>query len=102
MPEDGLETLKVFDAIYFGAVGHPSVRDHISLWGLRLLICQRFDQYANVRPSRILPGIRSPLRDRGPGNLDWVIVRENTEGEYAGVRGRAHQGHAEEVGMEVA
>jgi len=102
MSEDGLETLKAFDAIYFGAVGHPSVPDHISLWGLRLLICQGFDQYANVRPSRILPGIRSPLRDRGPGDLDWVIVRENTEGEYAGVGGRAHQGHAEEVGMEVA
>jgi len=102
MPEDGLEILKTFDAIYFGAVGHPSVPDHISLWGLRLPICQGFDQYANVRPSRILPGVRGPLRDRGPSDLDWVIVRENTEGEYAGVGGRAHQGHAEEVGMEVA
>ncbi len=102
MPEDGLETLKAFDAIYFGAVGHPSVPDHISLWGLRLPICQGFDQYANVRPARILPGVQGPLRDRGPSDLDWVIVRENTEGEYAGVGGRAHQGHAEEVGMEVA
>ncbi len=102
MPEDGLETLKAFDAIYFGAVGHPSVPDHISLWGLRLPICQGFEQYANVRPSRILPGVRSPLRDRGPEDLDWVVVRENTEGEYAGVGGRAHQGHPEEVGMEVA
>ena len=102
MPEDGLDTLKAFDAIYFGAVGHPSVPDHISLWGLRLPICQGFDQYANVRPARILPGVRSPLKDRGPGDLDWVIVRENTEGEYAGVGGRAHQAHAEEVGMEVA
>jgi len=102
MPEDGLETLKTFDAIFFGAVGHPTVPDHISLWGLRLPICQGFDQYANVRPSRILPGVRGPLRDRGPEDLDWVIVRENTEGEYAGVGGRAHQGHAEEVGMEVA
>jgi tartrate dehydrogenase/decarboxylase / D-malate dehydrogenase len=102
MPEDGLKTLRGFDAIYFGAVGHPSVPDHISLWGLRLPICQGFDQYANVRPARILPGVRSPLRDRGPKDLDWVIVRENTEGEYAGVGGRAHQGHAEEVGMEVA
>ena len=88
MPEDGLEILKTFDAIYFGAVGHPSVPDHISLWGLRLPICQGFDQYANVRPSRILPGVLSPLRDRGPRDLDWVIVRENTEGEYAGVGGR--------------
>jgi len=102
MPENGLDTLKAFDAIYFGAVGHPSVPDHISLWGLRLPICQGFDQYANVRPARILPGVRSPLKDRGPGDLDWVIVRENTEGVYAGVGGRAHQAHAEEVGMEVA
>ena len=102
MPENGLDTLKAFDAIYFGAVGHPTVPDHISLWGLRLPICQGFDQYANVRPARILPGVRSPLKDRGPGDLDWVIVRENTEGEYAGVGGRAHQAHAEEVGMEVA
>ena len=102
MPENGLDTLKSFDAIYFGAVGHPSVPDHISLWGLRLPICQGFDQYANVRPARILPGVRSPLKDRGPGDLDWVIVRENTEGEYAGVGGRAHQAHAGEVGMEVS
>ncbi len=102
MPEDGLETLKDFDAIFFGSVGHPSVPDHISLWGLRLPICQGFDQYANVRPARILPGIRSPLRDRGPEDLDWVVVRENTEGEYAGVGGRAHAGHPEEVGMEVS
>ena len=102
MPEDGLETLKAFDAIYFGAVGHPSVPDHISLWGLRLPICQGFEQYANVRPARLLPGVQGPLRDRGPKDLDWVIVRENTEGEYAGVGGRAHQGHPEEVGMEVA
>jgi tartrate dehydrogenase/decarboxylase / D-malate dehydrogenase len=102
MPEDGLETLKAFDAIYFGAVGHPSVPDHISLWGLRLPICQGFEQYANVRPARLLPGVQGPLRDRGPGDLDWVIVRENTEGEYAGVGGRVHQGHPEEVGMEVA
>lgn len=102
MPEDGLKTLRDFDAIYFGAVGHPTVPDHISLWGLRLPICQGFEQYANVRPARLLPGVRGPLRDRGPQDLDWVVVRENTEGEYAGVGGRAHQGHAEEVGMEVA
>ncbi|MHB8770566.1 MAG: tartrate dehydrogenase [Syntrophales bacterium] len=102
MPTDGLETLKAFDAIFFGAVGHPSVPDHISLWGLRLPICQGFEQYANVRPSRILPGVPSPLAGRGPADLDWVIIRENTEGEYAGVGGRAHQGHPEEVGMEVA
>ncbi|MFK9842623.1 isocitrate/isopropylmalate family dehydrogenase, partial [Escherichia coli] len=76
MPEEGLNTLKAFDAIYFGAVGAPDVPDHITLWGLRLPICQGFDQYANVRPTKILPGVTSPLRNRGPGDLDWVIVRE--------------------------
>ena len=102
MPDDGLELLKASDAILFGAVGAPDVPDHITLWGLRLQICQGFDQYANVRPSRVLPGIQSPLRHCGPGDLDWVIVRENSEGEYAGHGGRAHQGHPEEVGTEVA
>jgi tartrate dehydrogenase/decarboxylase / D-malate dehydrogenase len=102
MPDDGLAALRKFDAIYFGSVGHPTVPDHISLWGLRLAICQGFDQYANIRPSRLLKGIRGPLRDKGPGDLDWVIVRENTEGEYSGVGGRAHQGHPEEVATEVA
>ena len=102
MPADGLATLKKFDAIYFGAVGAPDVPDHITLWGLRLPICQGFDQYANVRPTRILPGITSPLRHAGPGDLDWVIVRENSEGEYAGCGGRVHRGLPEEVGTEVA
>ena len=102
MPADGLETLKAFDAIYFGAVGAPDVPDHITLWGLRLPICQGFDQYANVRPTRILPGITPPLRNCGPGDLDWVIVRENSEGEYSGHGGRAHRGLPEEVGTEVA
>ncbi|RJE87870.1 tartrate dehydrogenase [Paracoccus onubensis] len=102
MPEDGVEQLKTFDAIFFGAVGAPDVPDHITLWGLRLPICQGFDQYANVRPTRILPGIHSPLEGVGPGDLDWVIVRENSEGEYAGSGGRAHKGLPEEVGTEVA
>lgn len=102
MPADGLAVLKPFDAIYFGAVGAPDVPDHITLWGLRLPICQGFDQYANVRPTRILPGITSPLRNAGPGDLDWVIVRENSEGEYSGHGGRAHRGLPEEVGTEVA
>lgn len=102
MPEEGLQTLKKFDAIYFGAVGAPDVPDHITLWGLRLPICQGFDQYANVRPTKILPGVTSPLRNRGPGDLDWVIVRENSEGEYSGNGGRAHKGLPEEVGTEVA
>ena len=102
MPPDGLDELRPFDAIYFGAVGDRDVPDHVTLWGLRLAICQPFDQYANVRPTRILPGLSSPLRDCEPGDLDWVIVRENSEGEYAGMGGRAHQGHAIEVGTEVA
>lgn len=102
MPEDGLDQLKPYDAIYFGSAGDPRVPDHISLWGLRLAICQPFDQYANVRPARVLPGLESPLRGVGPGDLDWVIVRENSEGEYAGAGGRVHRGHAEEVGMDVS
>ncbi len=102
MPADGLERLKNFDAIYFGAVGAPDVPDHITLWGLRLPICQGFDQYANVRPTKIFPGIQSPLRGIGPGDLDWVIVRENSEGEYSGHGGRSHRGLPEEVGTEVA
>jgi tartrate dehydrogenase/decarboxylase/D-malate dehydrogenase len=102
MPMDGLVQLRPFDALYFGAVGAPDLPDHITLWGLRLAICQPFDQYANVRPTRILPGIQSPLRGVEPGDLDWVIVRENTEGEYAGHGGRSHRGLPEEVATEVS
>ena len=102
MPEGGLDTLKSFDAIYFGAVGDPHIPDHITLWGLRLAICQGFDQYANVRPTRILPGITSPLRHVNAPDLDWIIVRENSEGEYAGHGGRAHKGLPEEVATETA
>ena len=88
MAEDGLEKLRNKDAIFFGAVGWPDVPDHVSLWGLRLAICQGFDQYACVRPVRLLPGVPSPLRDATPERIDWVVVRENTEGEYAGIGGR--------------
>ncbi|MEM7021151.1 MAG: tartrate dehydrogenase [Pseudomonadota bacterium] len=102
MPEDGLEQLRDFDAVYFGAVGAPDIPDDVTLWGLRLAICQGFDQYANVRPARLLPGVTSPLRDVEPGALDWVVVRENTEGEYAGTGGRTHRGLPEEVGIETA
>ncbi len=102
MPADGLERLRPFDAIYFGAVGAPDIPDHVTLWGLRLPICQGFDQYANVRPTRVLPGLTSPLRNCGPNDLDWVIVRENSEGEYAGHGGRAHRGLPEEVATETA
>jgi len=102
MPPDGRNQIKDHDAIYFGAVGAPDVPDHITLWGLRLAICQPFDQYANVRPTRILPGITSPLRHVAGPELDWVIVRENSEGEYAGVGGRVHQGLPEEAATDVS
>jgi tartrate dehydrogenase/decarboxylase/D-malate dehydrogenase len=102
MPDDGLDILRKFDAIFFGSAGDPRVPDHITLWGLRLRICQGLAQYANVRPSRLLPGVNGPLKDVGPADLDWVIVRENSEGEYAGAGGRVHQGLPEEVGLDVA
>src|SRR5687767_3461124 len=100
IPEGGLEKLKGFDAIFFGAVGSQSVPDHVSLWGLRLPICQGFDQYANVRPARVLPGVKSPLANGR--DIDWVVIRENSEGEYAGMGGRSHRGLPIEVGTEVA
>lgn len=102
MPADGLDALRGVDAIYFGAVGAPDIPDHVTLWGLRLAICQPFDQYANVRPARVLPGIRSPLAGLDPAQLDWVIVRENSEGEYSGAGGRAHRGLPEEVATDVS
>ncbi len=102
MAEDGVETLRRFDAIFFGAVGDPQIPDHVTLWGLRLPICQGLDQYANVRPARLLPGIVGPLRNVGVDDLDWIIVRENSEGEYAGHGGRVHRGLPEEVATETA
>ena len=100
IPDGGLAELKTFDAIFFGAVGAPDVPDHLSLWGLRLPICQGFDQYANVRPSRLLPGIASPMTNAR--SIDWVIVRENTEGEYSGAGGRVHPGLPNEVALEIS
>jgi tartrate dehydrogenase/decarboxylase/D-malate dehydrogenase len=102
MPANGRDQIRNHDAILFGAVGAPDVPDHISLWGLRLAICQPFDQYANVRPTRVLPGLVSPLRHVSGPELDWVIVRENSEGEYAGVGGRVHRGLPEEVATDVS
>jgi tartrate dehydrogenase/decarboxylase/D-malate dehydrogenase len=102
MPVDGLDALRTKDAILFGSAGDPAIADHITLWGLRLKICQGFDQYANVRPTRILPGIDAPLKRCKVSDLDWVIVRENSEGEYSGVGGRAHQGHPIEVATDVS
>ena len=100
MPRDGLKTLQEFDAIYFGAVGFPTVPDEISLRGLRLAICQGFDHYANVRPAVLLPGIRGPLHGREAGEIDFIVVRENTEGEYSGAGGRAHRGLPLEVAVQ--
>ena len=100
IPDGGLDELKTFDAIYFGAVGSQDVPDHVSLWDLRLAICQSFDQYANVRPARVLPGVTSRLA--GAEAIDWVIVRENSEGEYSGHGGRVHRGLPDEIGTEVS
>ena len=101
MPANGLDALRGKDAILFGSAGDPAIADHITLWGLRLKICQGFDQYANVRPTRILPGIDAPLKRCKPEDLNWVIVRENSEGEYSGVGGRVHQGHPIEAACDV-
>lgn len=91
MAHDALKILEGFDAIYFGAVGFPTVPDEISLHGLRLPICQGFEQYANVRPCLLLPGVPSPLHAKQAGDIDFVVVRENTEGEYSGAGGRVHR-----------
>src|SRR5215211_6743271 len=101
MPANGLDQLRSMDAIYFGAVGWPDVPDHVSLWGLRLAICQGFDQYVCLRPARLLPGIESPLRDAA-GRIDFVVVRENSEGEYAGVGGRTGAGRGSEIAQQTA
>ncbi|MBM4435737.1 MAG: tartrate dehydrogenase [Actinobacteria bacterium] len=100
MPENAIETLRPFDAIYLGAVGFPPVPDHLSLWGLLLPIRKAFQQYVNLRPVRLLPGVPSPLAGKGPEHIDFVCVRENTEGEYAGVGGRVHRGTDYEVAVQ--
>lgn len=104
MDPDGLALLQDFDAIYFGAVGWENVPDHVSLWGLRLNITQNFDQWANVRPVTFLPGVESPLRKADRTPLDWVVVRENSEGEYAGLGGRnlSGRGPGNEVAVQTA
>ena len=97
MDEDGFERLATFDAIYLGAIGAPGVADHVSVWELILPLRQRFDQYVNLRPMRLLPGLTSPLANRGATDIDMVCVRENSEGEYSGVGGRLHVGTPHEV-----
>jgi tartrate dehydrogenase/decarboxylase/D-malate dehydrogenase len=97
MDEDGFERLEAFDAIYLGAIGSPSVPDHIAVWDLLLPLRQRFQQYVNLRPMRLLPGLVSPLANRTAADIDMVCVRENSEGEYAGLGGRVHVGTPHEV-----
>ncbi len=92
MPEDGIEQLSQHDAVFLGAVGFPGVPDHVSLWGLLIPIRRSFDQYVNLRPVRLLPGVQSPLAGRGPDDIDMVVVRENSEGEYSLIGGRHGQG----------
>jgi tartrate dehydrogenase/decarboxylase/D-malate dehydrogenase len=100
MPEDGIERLRPFDAILLGAVGLPKVPDPVSLWGLLIPIRRSFDQYVNMRPVRLLPGIKSPLAGRTAKDIDFVIIRENTEGEYSQIGGRLYQGTEREVAIQ--
>jgi tartrate dehydrogenase/decarboxylase/D-malate dehydrogenase len=102
MPADALDRLRAHDAIYLGAVGHPQIQDNVTLNGLLLPIRRGFDQYACVRPAVLYPGARSPLAGKKPGDIDLVVVRENTEGEYAQVGGHAHAGTAHEVAVQTA
>ena len=100
MPEDGIEQLKTADAIYLGAVGYPGVPDHVSLWGLLLPIRREMEQYINFRPVRMLKGMVSPLRGRGSDDIDFVIVRENNEGEYSEIGGRLYKGTEFEMAVQ--
>jgi tartrate dehydrogenase/decarboxylase/D-malate dehydrogenase len=102
MPDDGLDRLRAFDAIYLGAVGFPGVPDHVSLWGLLIPIRRGFHQYVNLRPVRLLRGARTPLAGRGPEDIDMVVVRENNEGEYSEIGGRLYRGTAEELAVQQA
>lgn len=100
MPENGIEQIKSFDSIYLGAVGYPGVPDHVSLWGLLIPLRRELDQYANVRPVRLLKGITSPLAGRGPEDIDFIVVRENVEGEYSEIGGRVYQGTEHEAAIQ--
>jgi tartrate dehydrogenase/decarboxylase/D-malate dehydrogenase len=100
MPDDGLKQLRRFDAIFLGAVGHPSVPDHVSLWGLLIPIRRAFRQYVNLRPVRLFDGIESPLRHWKPGQIDFAIVRENNEGEYSNIGGRLYEGTEDEMAVQ--
>ncbi len=101
MPDDGVDELKDYNAIYFGSAGVPDIPDHITLWGLRLKICQGLDQYANLRPVKLLPGISSPLKNIEEKDIDWSFIRENSEGEYSGIGGRSHKSYSNDTAMDV-
>src|SRR5690242_18124342 len=100
MPEDGLARLRDHDSIFLGAVGFPGVPDHVSLWGLLIPIRRRFQQYINLRPVRLMPGVRSPLAGREPGDIDFYVVRENNEGEYSSIGGRMYEGTDQEMAVQ--
>ena len=102
MPPDGLARLAEFEAIFLGAVGWPGVPDHVSLWGLLIPIRRTFRQYVNLRPVRLLPGVRSPLANRGPADIDMLIIRENNEGEYSEIGGRLYAGTDDELAVQQA
>jgi tartrate dehydrogenase/decarboxylase / D-malate dehydrogenase len=100
MPEDGIERLASFDAIFLGAVGWPTVPDHVSLWGLLIPIRRRFEQHVNLRPVRLFEGVPCPLAGKAPGSIDFLIVRENVEGEYSEIGGRLHEGTERELAVQ--
>lgn len=100
MPDDGLEKLKQFDSIFLGAVGFPGVPDHVSLWGLLLPIRRQFQQYINIRPVKLLRGIKSPLADRTQKELDFIVIRENNEGEYSSIGGRMYEGTNQDMAIQ--
>src|SRR6478609_2157633 len=102
MDDDGFDRLQEYDAIYLGAIGDPSVPDHVAVWQLLLPIRQRFDQYVNLRPMRLVQGLNTPLANRGPADIDMICVRENSEGEYGGIGGRIHVGRANETAQQVS
>ncbi len=102
MPDEGLDELKNYNAIYFGSAGVPDIPDHITLWGLRLKICQGLDQYANLRPVKLLQGISSPLKNIDTKDIDWSFIRENSEGEYSGIGGRSHKDYSNDTAMDIS
>src|SRR5258707_1934653 len=102
MPEDGIDQLRSFDAVFLGAVGYPGVPDHVSLWGLLIPLRRHFQQYINLRPVRLLAGVDTPLKNRAPGDIDFYVVRENNEGEYSEIGGRLFAGTENEMAMHEA